>query len=308
MTCKNPAFSLITTVMNWKVAALYYFTALDRLPERQAETKAFCLDHNICGTLLLAPEGINGTIAGAPGDLDKVMAFLDEKYDVMRGEVKFSTADEKPFQRMKVRVKKEIVTLRAPEADPTKQVGTYLEPAQWNELLDDPEVVLIDTRNVYETKIGMFKGAVDPQTQSFTGFKDYVSENLNPEKHKKVAMYCTGGIRCEKASSYMIAHGFEEVYHLKGGILKYLETIPADQSKWEGSCFVFDKRIGIDHGLQESAHKMCFGCRAPLEPEDLKHESYEPGVCCPHCAAALSPERAEGLRMRHRQMEQGHEQ
>ncbi|MCB9990786.1 MAG: rhodanese-related sulfurtransferase [Rhodospirillales bacterium] len=286
----------------WKVAALYYFTALDDLPAKQAATKAFCLERGICGTLLLAPEGINGTIAGMPDDLDQVMAYLDTHFDVMKGEVKFSAAADKPFQRLKVRLKKEIVTLRAPEADPTKLVGTYVEPEDWNKLVDDPDVIMIDTRNLYETKIGMFKDALDPNTQTFTQFKDYVSKNLDPAKNRKVAMYCTGGIRCEKASSYMLAHGFEEVYHLKGGILKYLETIPADQTRWEGSCFVFDKRIGIDHGLQESVHKMCFGCREPLEPEDIKHAAYEPGVSCPHCIDTLTPERAEGLRMRQQQL------
>lgn len=288
--------------MSWKVAALYYFTPLADLPQKQEATRAFCLAHNICGTLLLAPEGINGTIAGAAGDLDKVMVWLDEQFGVLKGEVKYSRAGEKPFLRMKVRLKKEIVTLRAPEADPSRLVGAYVEPARWNELLADPEMIVLDTRNIYETKIGMFKGAVDPGTNNFTEFKDFVAGNLDPEKHKKIAMYCTGGIRCEKASSYMKAHGFEEVYHLKGGILKYLETIPAGQSLWEGSCFVFDKRIALDHGLAESAHKMCFGCREPLASEDLRHPAYEPGVSCPHCIAGLTPEKAQGLRTRHRQM------
>lgn len=288
--------------MNWKVAALYYFTVLDDLPKLQAATKEFCLAHDIWGTLLIAPEGINGTIAGAPDNLDKVMGFLDEHYGIMKGEVKFSNADEKPFTRMKVRLKKEIVTLRAPEADPTKSVGTYIEPENWNDLINDPNVITVDTRNLYETKIGIFKGAIDPEIDTFTEFKDYVSENLDPKKDKKVAMFCTGGIRCEKASSYMLAQGFENVYHLKGGILKYLETIPADESLWEGSCFVFDKRVAIDHGLKESAHKLCFGCRAPLEPEDVKLKTYEPGVSCLHCIGELTPERTKALRMRQKQM------
>lgn len=292
----------------WKVAALYYFTALDDLPKLQAATKQFCLEHDVCGTLLLAPEGINGTIAALPEKMDAVMNYLDQHFDVMKGEVKFSEASEKPFLRLKVRLKKEIVTLRAPEADPTQQVGTYVEPEDWNDLVNDPDTIMIDTRNIYETKIGMFKDSVDPETDSFTEFKDYVQNNLDPAKNKKVAMYCTGGIRCEKASSYMLAHGFKEVYHLKGGILKYLETIPADQSTWEGSCFVFDKRVAIDHGLSESDHKLCYGCREPLEPEDLKHKAYEPGVSCPHCIENLTPERAEGLRMRQQQMRQAREQ
>jgi UPF0176 protein len=287
--------------MNWKVAALYYFTPLENLPALQAEIKEFCLQNDICGTLLLAPEGINGTIAGPPEKLDIVMQLLDERTSVLSGEVKYSEASEKPFLRLKVRLKKEIVTLRAPEADPNKQVGTYIEPEEWNELISRDDIIVLDTRNIYETKIGMFEGALDPNTDSFTEFKDFVQDNLDPASNKKIAMYCTGGIRCEKASSYMLAHGFEEVYHLKGGILKYLEAIPAENSKWNGSCFVFDKRVAIDHGLKESAHKLCYGCRQPLEPEDLKNKSYEPGVSCPYCISDLDPERAEGLRMRQKQ-------
>ena len=292
--------------MNWKVAALYYFVSLDDLPRLQAETKAMCEKHGICGTLLLAPEGINGTIAGRPDGLDAIMEYLDETFQVNQGEVKYSEALEKPFIRMKVRLKKEIVTLRAPEADPSKNVGTYVEPKDWNNLVNDPDMIMIDTRNIYETKIGMFENAVDPNTNSFTEFKDYVSKNLDPQKNKKVAMYCTGGIRCEKASSYMLAQGFEEVYHLKGGILKYLETIPADESTWKGSCFVFDKRVAVEHGLKESDHKLCYGCREPLEPEDLRSDAFELGVSCPHCIDDLDEDRAERLRMRQRQIDAGH--
>ncbi len=295
--------------MNWNVVALYHFTPLaaDALPRLQAATRALCLEHGICGTLLLAPEGINGTIAGAGDQLSPVMSYLNDTFGIDQGEVKYSTASEKPFMRLKVRLKKEIVTLRAPEADPNKQVGTYVAPEDWNDLVNDPDVIMIDTRNIYETKIGMFAGAVDPGTDSFTEFKDYVARQLDPAKNKKVAMYCTGGIRCEKASSYMLAHGFEEVYHLKGGILKYLETIPADQSTWQGSCFVFDKRVAVDHGLAESSHKLCYGCRAPLEPEDLRHEAYEPGVSCRHCIDTLTPDRARALRMRQQQMADAHD-
>ena len=293
-------------LMNWKVAALYYFVSLDDLPRLQAETKAMCEKHGICGTLLLAPEGINGTIAGRPDGLDAIMEYLDDTFQVNQGEVKYSEASEKPFIRMKVRLKKEIVTLRAPEADPSKNVGTYVEPKDWNNLVNDPDMIMIDTRNIYETKIGMFENAVDPNTNSFTEFKDYVSKNLDPQKNKKVAMYCTGGIRCEKASSYMLAQGFEEVYHLKGGILKYLETIPADESTWKGSCFVFDKRVAVEHGLKESDHKLCYGCREPLEPEDLRSDAFELGVSCPHCIDDLDEDRAERLRMRQRQIDAGH--
>jgi UPF0176 protein len=292
----------MSETIHYKVAALYYFIALDDLPALQAATKDICVRHNIFGTILIAPEGINGTIAGAPDDIDIIMAYLDKTYSITKGEVKFSHASSQPFNRMKVRLKKEIVTLRAPEADPTKIVGQYVDPAQWNEIVSDPEMVVIDTRNDYETAIGMFAGAIDPKTANFTDFKDYVAKNLDPAKNKKVAMYCTGGIRCEKASSYMMAQGFETVYHLKGGILKYLETIPADQSRWNGSCFVFDGRVAVDHGLEESAYNICYGCRMPLAPEDLREDSFEKGVSCRHCIDQLTPERADALRMRHEQM------
>ena len=288
--------------MNWKVAALYRFVTLDDLPALQQSLKTLCDAQGICGTLLLAPEGINGTIAGAPDQLDNVMNFLEEQLQINRGEVKYSNATDKPFMRMKVRLKKEIVTLRAPEANPAKNVGTYVEPNDWNALMDDPDVILIDTRNRYETGVGIFKGAIDPEIDTFTEFKNFVAEKMDPVRHKKVAMFCTGGIRCEKASSYMLAHGFENVYHLKGGILKYLETIPADQSKWEGECFVFDKRVTIAHGLAEGKYKLCYNCRSPLSDEDLQGNSYEEGVSCPHCISALTPERASALRMRHQQM------
>lgn len=285
----------------WKVAALYRFVNIDDVPATQAALKEICVENGACGTILVAPEGINGTFAAMPEALDNVIAWLEERLEVSKGELKYSSASEKPFLRMKVRQKKEIITLRAPEADPTKTVGTYVEPEEWDEICADPEVVLLDTRNKYETTCGIFKDAIDPEIDKFTEFKDYVEQELDPAKHKKVAMYCTGGIRCEKASSYMLAHGFEEVYHLKGGILKYLETIPADKSTWEGSCFVFDKRVGIDHGLKESAHLLCYGCRMPLTEEETELPSYELGVSCVHCHDNLSEERKTALRMRHQQ-------
>lgn len=239
----------------WTVCALYRFVSIPQAEAIRPAVKELCQEQEICGTILLAPEGINGTIAAPTEEaMAKVMAFLDEKFGTNQGEVKYSTAAEKPFERLKVRLKNEIVTLRAPEADPTKQVGTYVSAEEWNELISDPEVILIDTRNHFEVKMGQFEGAVDPLTTTFSEFPKFVQEHLDPAKHKKVAMYCTGGIRCEKASSYMMAHGFEKVYHLKGGILKYLENIPEDQSKWEGSCFVFDERVALGHGLKETGH------------------------------------------------------
>lgn len=292
----------VPTETNWTVAALYRFVALKGLPDLQNKIRAVCDANDICGTLLIAPEGINGTISGPHKGIDNILACLEEIAEISKGEVKFSSAEERPFRRMKVRLKKEIVTLKAPEADPTKQVGTYIEPQDWNDLIADPDVTLIDTRNDYETAVGIFEGAINPDIETFTEFKDYVHENMDPKKQKKVAMFCTGGIRCEKASSYMLAHGFEEVYHLKGGILKYLEDVPAEESKWEGDCFVFDRRVAVGQDLEESPYQLCYGCRFPLSPDDLKSEHYEKGVSCPHCVDKLTPERIRAFRMRHEQM------
>lgn len=287
----------------WKVVALYRFVKIDDTAKLQKIIKDSCIELGICGTLLLAPEGINGTIAGHPDRLPKIVDLLETLLEISKGEVKYSQADHKPFRHMKVRLKKEIVTLRQPHVDPTTQVGTYVEPKDWNALISDPEIVNIDTRNNYETAIGTFKGAVDPDTDVFTEFADYVEKNLDPKKNKKVAMFCTGGIRCEKASSYMLSKGFEEVYHLKGGILKYLEEVPEEESLWEGSCFLFDRRVGVEHGLKESAHLLCYGCRYPLEPADLELDSFEKGVSCKHCIDDLTPEKARAFRMRHQQFQ-----
>ena len=231
--------------MTYKIAALYKFVTIDDIPALRKEIQDLGSQcEGMCGTLLLAPEGINGTIGAMPDGMDRMIDFLDEKLGIRDGELKYSESSVTPFNRFKVRPK-EIITMRAPEANPNNIVGQYVEPENWNMLIDDPDVVMLDTRNDYETKVGIFEGAIDPDIKTFTDFKDYVADNLDPAKHKKVAMYCTGGIRCEKASAYMLSHGFEEVYHLKGGILKYLETIPADQNKWEGDCFVFDHRVAV---------------------------------------------------------------
>lgn len=288
----------------WTVAALYRFVELTDLPILQAAIKDACEENGICGTILIAPEGINGTVAGLDGRLDTVLDLLDRETGIRQGELKFSTSTGKPFLRMKVRIKKEIITMAAPEANPTVRAGTYVEAEDWNDLIADPDVTLIDTRNDYETAVGIFDGAIDPQIQKFTGFKDFVAEGLDPQKHKKIAMFCTGGIRCEKASSYMLAHGFEEVYHLKGGILKYLETIPADQSRWKGECFVFDRRVAVGQDLSEGIHDICYGCRFPLTPGDRSGPQFEEGVSCPRCHADLTKEKAASLRMRHEQFNQ----
>jgi UPF0176 protein len=288
---------------HWKIAALYRFVEIDDTVRLQKIIKDACVELGICGTLLLAPEGINGTIAGNEDTIPEIIALLDTLLNVSKGEVKYSNADHKPFRHMKVRLKKEIVTLRQPNVNPAKQAGTYVEPKDWNDLISDPDIINIDTRNNYETAIGTFKGATDPDTDVFTEFADYVEKNLDPAKNKKVAMFCTGGIRCEKASSYMLSKGFEEVYHLKGGILKYLEEVPEEESLWEGSCFLFDRRVGVEHGLKESAHLLCYGCRYPLDEADLELDSYEKGVSCKHCIDNLTPEKARAFRMRHQQFQ-----
>lgn len=287
--------------MSYKIAAFYRFTPLADIPALRRALRDFGAGiEGLCGTILLAPEGINGTIGAYPDALDRMVDFLDRQFGLHQGEIKFSTSVKTPFNRFKVRPKKEIITMKRPDANPNKQVGTYVEAQNWNDLVSDPEVVLIDTRNDYETRVGIFKDAIDPDIKVFTEFPAWVEKNLDPQKHKKIAMFCTGGIRCEKASSYMLAQGFENVYHLKGGILKYLETIPADESLWKGECFVFDNRVSVTHGLGEGDYKICHGCREPLSQEEINDASYEPGVSCPHCAQSLTPERISSLRTRHK--------
>jgi UPF0176 protein len=241
--------------MTYKVAALYQFVSLPDFREIREPLHRVCLELGIKGTLLLAEEGINGTVAGVPEAVDALMAELREgglfggRLDNL--ELKFSTASEMPFQRLKVRLKKEIVMLGDPQADPTKRVGAYVAAAEWNRLIENPDVILVDTRNDFEVEMGTFEGAVDPRIRKFSEFKEFVGKELDPSRHRKVAMFCTGGIRCEKASAYMLSKGFEEVYHLKGGILKYLEEVPEAESRWRGGCFVFDERVSLGHGLVE---------------------------------------------------------
>jgi UPF0176 protein len=243
--------------MTYEVAALYQFVPLPDFRELKDPLHKLCLDLGIRGTLLLAQEGINGTVAGSHEAIDALMTELREGALFMGRldnlELKFSTATEMPFKRMKVRLKKEIVTLGDPQTDPLRRGGTYVTPAEWNRLLEQPGIVLLDTRNDFEVEMGTFEGAVDPRIKRFSEFKDFVKNELDPAQHRKVAMFCTGGIRCEKASSYMLAQGFEEVFHLKGGILKYLEEVPETESRWNGGCFVFDERVALGHGLVEQA-------------------------------------------------------
>lgn len=286
--------------LSYLIATFYRFVALaDAEPFRKHLLKRGN-ELGLCGTILVAEEGINATIAGHEQPL---RIFLDElQADPRLSDltIKYSHSERKPFERYKVRLKSEIVTLKQGDVNPNQQVGTYVKPQDWNALISDPEVILIDTRNDYETAIGMFKGAIDPQTQSFRELPDYVHQHLDPEKHTKVAMYCTGGIRCEKSTSWMLSQGFKEVYHLEGGILNYLAQIPAEESLWQGECFVFDERVAVGHGLEIGQYSNCMGCGRPVAPEDLKGESsgYEPGVSCPKCIN----ERTEEQRERSRQI------
>ncbi len=291
----------------FRVLAIYKFADLPDYEQLAEQILDHCERAKIRGTLILAPEGINGTVAGTRQAIDDLAHWL-EHANVFGGrlkgaEAKFSKADEMPFLRLKIRKKPEIVTLRAPEANPNKIVGTYVQPHDWNELIARDDMVVLDTRNDYEYAIGTFEGAFDPKTKIFTEFKDYVAKNLDPARDKKIAMFCTGGIRCEKASAYMLAQGFEEVYHLHGGILKYLETIDADQSAWKGECFVFDERVSIGHGLVEGKAILCRACRYPLTPKETKHSDYIEGVQCPHCSGPEFTKTRAAAAERQKQME-----
>jgi UPF0176 protein len=287
-------------------AALYKFVTLENHAALQANIQEACVAYHIKGTILLAAEGINGTIAGLPESIHEVLNFLrtdaafEGKFSNL--EHKESYAHEHPFYRMKVKLKKEIVTMGVPSINPNNTVGTYVKPQDWNALISDPDVILLDTRNDYEVHIGTFKGAVNPETTTFREFPDYVAQNLDNAKHKKVAMFCTGGIRCEKASSFMLEQGFEEVYHLQGGILKYLETVPEAESLWQGECFVFDQRVAVKHGLEVGEFDQCYACRMPLSPEELKSPKYTPGISCQHCYDKTSEEKKAALTERQKQV------
>ena len=281
------------------VAALYHFARFPRFESFQEPLYALCQENGVKGSLLIASEGINGTIAGSDEGIANVLAFLRAQPEFSALVHKESRASKMPFLRMKVRLKKEIVTMGVENIDPNKIVGTYVEPKDWNELISDPETIVIDTRNDYETSIGIFKNAIDPNTKTFREFPDWVRNNTGLHNKPKIAMYCTGGIRCEKATAFMKEQGFDEVYHLKGGILKYLEEVPEEESLWEGACFVFDERVSITHGLKEGEHTLCHACRYPLTAEEVQSPLYEEGVACPHCHATRTEE--DRLRYRQRQ-------
>lgn len=285
------------------VAALYKFVKLPDYEALVPRLKTLCDQLGIKGTLLLAEEGINGTVSGSRDSIDGLTAFLraDGRFDNLS--YKESFYEEQPFYRMKVKLKKEIVTMGVNGIDPQKIVGTYVKPQDWNALISDPDVVVVDTRNSYEYEIGTFERAIDPKTETFREFPAYVAENLDPTKHKKVAMFCTGGIRCEKSTAYLKEQGFEEVYHLEGGILKYLEEVPEEESLWRGECFVFDNRVAVNHKLEKGIYDQCHGCRFPITEEDKVSEHYMLGVCCPRCFDKLTPEQMARFSERQKQIE-----
>jgi UPF0176 protein len=285
------------------VAALYKFVTLDDYIDLRQPLLDVLLSNDIKGTLLLAHEGINGTVSGTRVAIDALLAWLHADPRLADVDHKESYCDEQPFYRTKVKLKKEIVTLGVPGVDPNRKVGTYVDPQDWNALISDPEVLLIDTRNDYEVAIGTFEGALDPKTETFREFPAYIKANFDPSRHKKVAMFCTGGIRCEKASSYMLGEGFEEVYHLKGGILKYLEEVPQEQTRWQGDCFVFDNRVTVRHDLSEGEYDQCHACRMPISAQDRQSPHYTPGISCGYCWDSLSEKTRRSAIDRQKQIE-----
>ena len=291
-------------------AALYKFVDLPDFANLREPLVALCEAQQVRGTLLLAPEGINGTIAGPEAGVRAVLAHLHADPRLASLTHKESWSDKAPFYRMKVKLKKEIVTLRVPELDPNKTVGRYVKPQDWNALLADPDVVIIDTRNDYEVAVGTFKGAINPNIKTFTELPAWLDAQPGLEaaapgetKKTKVAMFCTGGIRCEKSTALMKMRGFDEVYHLEGGILKYLEEVPSEQSTWQGECFVFDERVSVGHGLQPGDFTLCRSCRDPLSATDRQSPLYELGVSCAHCHDRTTEAQKHGYRERQRQVE-----
>lgn len=285
------------------VCALYHFVTLDDHAALQAPLLRLMQQHGVKGTLLLAREGINGTIAGTRAGIDAVLAWLKSDPRLRELDYKESYDTTLPFYRSKVKLKKEIVTMGVEGIDPRRKVGTHVEPKDWNALISAPDVLLIDTRNEYEVELGSFKGAVNPHTESFREFPEFVQQQLDPAKHRKIAMFCTGGIRCEKSTAYLKEQGFDEVYHLKGGILKYLEEVPAENSLWQGECFVFDNRVSVNHALEKGSYEQCHACRLPITQADTESPLYEKGVTCPRCHGTHTPEELRNLRERQRQVE-----
>lgn len=290
--------------MPWIITTFYKFVPLSELVPLRDELRHYC--ENLClrGTILLAQEGLNATVAGSRQAINDLLTFLHSHPAIGDFPHHESQGENAPFERLKVKIKREIVTLGMPQVTPNDQVGTYIEPQEWNRIISDPEVVLIDTRNDFEVELGTFKGAVNPHTHSFRELPEYVSKHLDPEKNHKVAMFCTGGIRCEKATAYMLQQGFEQVYHLKGGILNYLKSVPQSDSLWQGECFVFDGRVAVDHNLEEGHYELCMGCGHPVSAADKTSPQYEQGITCPHCCDVLTLEKRARLAERQRQRRQ----
>ena len=286
----------------YTIAALYHFTRFDDPARIQGPLLELCEARKISGSLLLAQEGINGTIAGPRAGIDAVLAHIRALPGCEGLEWKESTSADQPFRRLKVRLKKEIVTMGQPDVDPRARVGHYVEPKDWNDLIRSPDVAVIDTRNDYEVAIGTFEGAIVPKTDSFRDFPAWWEKNRHRFHNKRVAMFCTGGIRCEKSTNYLLSQGVDEVYHLKGGILKYLEEVPEADSAWQGECFVFDGRVSVGHGLREGPHRLCHACRRPILPQDMGRAEYEEGVSCHHCASETTEADKARFRERQKQM------
>ena len=288
------------------VAALYKFVHLDNYAELRAALLAFCEENQVCGTLLLAEEGINGTIAGPEQGIRNVLAYLRKDPRLSTLEHKESWADAQPFYRMKVKLKREIVTMGVPNIHAATMAGQYVKPEDWNTLIDDPDVVVVDTRNDYEVSIGTFARAVNPETSSFTEFPEWVKEQSREggalHGKSRIAMFCTGGIRCEKSTAYLRTQGFDNVYHLEGGILKYLETVPEDNSRWQGQCFVFDERVSVGHGLKQGDYTFCRACRMPLSLVDRESPQYEEGISCPSCHGTHTEEQLQRFHERQKQV------
>ena len=284
------------------VAALYHFTRFPDPAALRVPLMDLCVTEGVKGSLLLAGEGINGTIAGSRAGIDTVLDYIRTLPGCADLDWKESHASTMPFGKMKVKVKREIVTMGQPDIDPKARVGNYVSPAEWNALIKAPDVAVIDTRNDYEVAIGTFDGAIDPGTRSFSQFPAWWEANKDRFHNKRIAMFCTGGIRCEKSTNFLLKQGIEEVYHLKGGILKYLEDVPRDQSLWQGECFVFDQRVSVGHGLVPGCLTSCGACRRPVTPEGRADPNYEEGVCCPACKDEYSADDRARFRERQRQM------
>ncbi len=284
------------------VVSFYKFVDLDGLPEIKASLLSLCGKNGINGTFILAPEGINATVAGPREGIERLVAYLESDPRFSGAHYKLSYNEKSPFHRLKVKFKKEMVPMGISGIKPQRLSGERVSPERWNELISRPDVLLIDTRNDYENRVGTFRGAVNPETDHFREFPEYVRENLDPAEHREIAMFCTGGIRCEKATSYLLERGFKRVYQLEGGVLSYLERVPREQSLWEGECFVFDDRTSVGHDLFKGTWSTCRNCRAPISPEDRQSEGFREGISCPRCHTRLTPERISSLEERQKQM------